>query len=107
MIKLKVNFEVQTYYPAFRRDRVNQPGYTKDYGTGMSDLNGYSEGGYSDYFHQPGEYGGTSSFYNTSIYYEFRSIRWIKRDGYFVEPKRSKWFNNILKARANNRNNNI
>jgi hypothetical protein len=35
MIKLKVNFEVQTYYPAFRRDRVNQPGYTKDYGTGM------------------------------------------------------------------------
>jgi hypothetical protein len=49
MIKLKV-FEVQTYYPAFRRDRVNQPGYTKD-GTGMSDLNGYSvEGGYSDYF---------------------------------------------------------
>jgi hypothetical protein len=53
------------HYPAFRRDRVNQPGYTKDYGTGMSDLNGYSEGGYSDYFHQPGEYGGTSSFYNT------------------------------------------
>jgi hypothetical protein len=78
MIKLKVNFEVQTY-PAFRRDRVNQPGYTKDYGTGMSDLNGYSvEGGYSDFFinlvnmvvHQVSI---------TSIYYEFRSIRWIKR----------------------------
>jgi hypothetical protein len=109
MIKLKVTFEVQTYYPAFRRDRVSMPGYTKDYGTGMSDLNGYSvEGGYSDYFHQPGEYGGTSSFYNTQAgTTNSDPLGGSKGDGYFVEPKRTKWFNNILKARTNNRNNNI
>jgi hypothetical protein len=73
----------------------------------MSDLNGYSvEGGYSDYFHQPGEYGGTSSFTQASTT-NSDPLGGSKGDGYFVEPKRSKWFNNILKARANNRNNNI
>jgi hypothetical protein len=76
-IKMTVSFEVQTYYPAFRKDRSDFPGYTKE-NSGMSDLNGYSiEGGYSDFFSQPG----------------------VSNEGFFVTPKRTKWFNNILRAR--------
>lgn len=41
-IELKASFEVQTYYPAFRKDRVNAAGYPRiDEGEGMTDLNGY------------------------------------------------------------------
>jgi len=59
-IKLKVSFEVQTYYPGYRKDKVDKFG--KD---GSTDPN------------------------------------------YFVEPNRTKWFNNILKGRdiQNKRNN--
>ena len=54
-IKLKASFEVSTYYPAFRKDRVNMAGYPRQYGTGMSDLNGFPiDGGFSDFFGQPG-----------------------------------------------------
>lgn len=50
-IQLKASFEVSTYYPAFRRDRVSMTGYPSQYGTGMSDLNGYTlQGGFSDFF---------------------------------------------------------
>lgn len=50
-IKLTVSFQVQTYYPAFRKDRVNPEGYPRYYGDGMQDLNGYSlSGGFSDFF---------------------------------------------------------
>jgi hypothetical protein len=90
-VKLKVSFEVQTYYPAFRKDRIDMPGYSK--GTGQSDMNGYSiEGGFSDYFTQPGST--QSSYYN--------------QDDYFLQPKRTRWFNNILRAReqSNARNDN-
>jgi hypothetical protein len=91
MVKLKVSFEVQTYYPAFRKDRIDMPGYSK--GTGQSDMNGYSiDGGFSDYFNQPGST--QSSYYN--------------QDDYFLQPKRTRWFNNILRAReqSNSRNDN-
>jgi hypothetical protein len=33
----------------------------------MSDLNGYGRGWLFWLFHQPGEYGGTSSFYNKHL----------------------------------------
>lgn len=50
-IKLTVSFQVQTYYPAFRKDRVNPNGYPRYYGDGMSDMNGYNlTGGFSNYF---------------------------------------------------------
>ena len=82
-IKMTVSFEVQTYYPAFRRDRVDFPGYTKENG-GMSDLNGYEiEGGYSDFFNNVR--GGSTAG--------------ERNDGFFVTPKRTRWFNNILRAR--------
>ena len=56
-------------------------------------MNGLSiEGGFSDYFTQPGS---TQSSYNN-------------QDDYFLQPKRTRWFNNILKAReqSNSRNDN-
>ena len=50
-IKLKVSFTVETYYPAFRRDRVTDTGYPREFGSGMKDANGFEiTGGYSDYF---------------------------------------------------------
>jgi hypothetical protein len=63
-IKLKVSFTVETYYPAFRRDRVNAEGFT----TGNKD-------------------GQNSNSVNTN------------EDYYTYAPKRTRWFNNILKAR--------
>ena len=55
-IKLKASFEVSTYYPAFRRDRISMTGYPRQDGTGMSDLNGFPiDGGFSDFFDQPGD----------------------------------------------------
>ena len=82
-IKMTVSFEVQTYYPAFRRDRVDFPGYTKENG-GMSDMNGYEiEGGYSDFFNNI-KGGSTAGEPNK---------------GFFATPKRTRWFNNILRAR--------
>jgi len=64
-IKLKVSFTVETYYPAFRRDRINSTGYPQTQGSGMSDLNGFAlAGGISDSFAQPGSpgYGSSNSF---------------------------------------------
>jgi hypothetical protein len=82
-IKMTVSFEVQTYYPAFIRDRVDFPCYTKE-GGGMSDLNGYTiEGGYSDFFNNVR--GGSTAGESNA--------------GFFVNPKRTRWFNNILRAR--------
>lgn len=60
-IQLKASFEVSTYYPAFRKDRISMTGYPSQYGTGMSDLNGYSiQGGFSEFFSQPGDEAGGS-----------------------------------------------
>jgi hypothetical protein len=103
-IKLKVSFTVDTYYPAFRSDRVNGTGYPQQYGSGMKDSNGFAfSGGYSEYFDQPKQatpYGATTSFYNTqsaspnSAYGQFANSDYM-----IISPKRTRWFNNILKAR--------
>jgi len=125
-IRLKCSFTVETYYPAFRGDRVNDVGYPRDFGSGMVDENGFVlTGGYSDYFQQPiplqpislneksdrskvwnggplefPAYGQTGSFYNTS-----RSVGGsdfpgtLAKEENSVLPKRSRWFNNILRAR--------
>ena len=64
-IKLKVSFTVETYYPAFRRDRINSTGYPQTQGSGMADSNGFAlAGGISDSFAQPGSpgYGNSNSF---------------------------------------------
>jgi hypothetical protein len=114
-ISLKVSFTVDTYYPAFRADRINDVGYPRSYGDGQSDLNGYAiDGGVSDYFAQPGAggsanyfkqhgYGQTGSFYNThgavggsDFYGSFAN-----KDFRAITPKRTRWFDNILRAREN------
>ena len=47
-IKLKCSFTVETYYPAFRSDRVSGVGYPRKQGSGMSDTDGFNlyGGGY-------------------------------------------------------------
>lgn len=148
-IKLKVSFTVETYYPAFRRDRINSTGYPQTQGSGMSDLNGFSlAGGISDGFSQPGAFPGspgfgnqqnptgvinggainpafgtvgsnntgvngnigvTGSFYNTqgstSPSDPFGSF--ANTDFYDIRPRRTRWFNNILKARERSSTGNI
>jgi hypothetical protein len=153
-IKLKVSFTVETYYPAFRSDRVNAVGYPQQYGTGMVDANGFAlAGGVSSLFDQPGSpstipgsppsgvvngpsgvippnrtpgspippnvpgipsvpnipaIGTTGSFYNTQgaaspgdQYGTFANS-----DFYAITPRRSRWFNNILKSREKSGSNN-
>ena len=119
-IRLKCSFTVETYYPAFRSDRVNGVGYPRDYGSGMKDMNGYSFNGYSfngsvaDYFNgsvadyttQPdmGVYGQTGSFYNTGGTVNGSDIHGssANKDNEIVMPRRSKWFDNILRTRERN-----
>lgn len=160
-IKLKVSFTVETYYPAFRSDRVNSVGYPQQYGTGMVDANGFAlAGGVSSLFDQPGSpsttpgsppsgvvngpsgvippvripgspvppsvpgspvrpsippqfssvggtetvssgIGSTGSFYNTqgaaSPADQYGTF--ANSDFYAITPRRSRWFNNILKSR--------
>jgi hypothetical protein len=142
-IKLKCSFTVETYYPAFRRDRVSDTGNPRDYGSGMKDADGFSlTGGYSNYFTQPdptngnningpGTVGGTNTGnvrnvggnvpwvngpYNPnnplpgygqtgSVYNSSSSVGGsdpygtFAEDGYAIVPKRTRWFNNILRAR--------
>jgi hypothetical protein len=137
-ITLKVSFEVHTYYPAFRKDRVNMTGYPRSYGSGMSDLNGFSlSGGVSDFFEQGrvnnpydyiggqdpsinsqfgsvggseytsgsgspnGGFGSTGSFYDTQSGGGNPLGAGATDDPnyYMIAPKRTRWFNNILKAR--------
>ena len=169
-IKLKCSFTVETYYPAFRRDRVTSTGYPREYGSGMKDGNGFAlTGGVSDYFYQPNPdgtitggggdgqqgqggtintgganttstigtnpngggrpsfpglppntgpngrpwvngpfnpnnplpgYGQTGSFINTGSGINGSDpYGTFGQDGYAIEPKRTRWFNNILRAR--------
>jgi hypothetical protein len=168
-IELKVSFTVETYYPAFRKDRVNATGYPRYYGSGMTDLNGFSlSGGFSDFFDQPNNtngganggnaydyignvgdplnpgsnngqssvansigapssynsiggseygingnshsnYGTTGSFFSNSTGNPFGpgAAQVIGANGqytndpdyYMIAPKRTRWFNNILRAR--------
>ena len=173
-IKLKVTFTVETYYPAFRSDRVNDIGYPQHYGTGMVDGNGFAlAGGVSSLFDQPGSpspnpgsppsgvingpsgvippnrtpgsptpppvpgsspvpgspgapsippqfssvggvetvsagIGSTGSFYNTqgggSPGDQYGAF--VNSDFTAIVPRRSRWFNNILKSREKSGSNN-
>jgi hypothetical protein len=169
-IKLKCSFTVETYYPAFRRDRVIDEGYSRDYGSGMKDGNGFTlTGGVSNYFSddsnltsaannfsgentggantitntggsvnvnkvntgtiknsessgvsnntggRPGSttwvegpfnpenpltpYGQTGSFYNTESNANASDVFGTYAKDRVVVPKKSRWFNNILRAR--------
>jgi hypothetical protein len=116
-IKLKCSFTVDTYYPAFRPDRVSGVGYPRDYGSGMKDLNGYSfNGSVSELFEQPENvtwkngpwidksvYGATGSFFNTGTSGGSDELGTSTNDDYkIVNPKRSRWFDDILRSRERN-----
>lgn len=108
-IKLTVSFEVQTYYPAFRKDRLNMEGYVNTTGTGMTDANSYAtEGGFSEYFDQSSDfigYGQTGNFSDSSNYPSGSNPdstvtnSGYNNDYFIYSPKRTRWFNSILKAR--------
>lgn len=132
-IKLKCSFTVETYYPAFRRDRAVDVGYERDYGSGMKDSNGFAlTGGFSNYFKQPepdgintvnggirtgtgnppwiegpfnpnnplAGYGQKGKFYNTGSSANASDVYGtFANDGYSISPKRTRWFNNILRSR--------
>lgn len=111
-MKLKVSFNVETYYPAFRSDRVNGVGYPQDYGSGMKDTNGFAfSGGYSEYFNQPSKsvpYGSTGSFYNTQVASPSDQFGSYTTEDYnIISPKRTRWYNNILKGRERYKDNMI
>jgi hypothetical protein len=134
-IRLKVSFAVETYYPAFRRDRINGPGPIRDYGSGMKDSDGHViTGGVSDLYGDSGlgiadigknipgvgidekkpwingpwnpnnpnaEYGEPGTFTNTGANVNPSDFNgsFVDNDYRFVQPKRTRWFNNILRAR--------
>lgn len=108
-IKLKVSFSVETYYPAFRSDRVNDIGYPQSYGSGMKDTNGFAfSGGVSEHFDQPSKatpYGATGSFYNTQTSSPNNQYGSYANEDYnIIQPKRSRWYNNILRGRERYKN---
>lgn len=131
-IKLKVSFTVDTYYPAFRADRMSGEGYVRDYGSGMwdPDLNDYVfEGKVSDILNGKGKTNNTGNgktldknstwkngpWTDTSVFGQTGSFldtgggtsdglgTSTNADNKIVTPKRSKWFNEILKSREINR----
>jgi hypothetical protein len=106
-IKMTVSFEVQTYYPAFRKDRVNTSGYPRIFGDGMTDMNGHTiNGSFSEYFNSPHDYiGGDDSNikqpegkFNDNGDYPTGSNPG-DADYFQYAPKRTRWFGNILRAR--------
>ena len=133
-IKMTVSFEVQTYYPAFRKDRVSTTGYPRSYGDGMTDLNGYTlASGFSEGFNPGGNgdttpinnapydyiggqnpnintgstpFGATGNFYSNQSGVGGADPQGTTAqlfpndpDYFMVAPKRTRWFNNILRAR--------
>lgn len=110
-IKMKITFTVDTYYPAWRPDRTSDVGYVETTGTGMADLNGYVfKGSVMDYvqstdFQNKVLYGQTGSFYSTdsSISGSDPTGTNVKDEYRAVIPKRSRWYDQILRAREINR----
>jgi hypothetical protein len=136
-ITLKASFTVETYYPAFRKDRISATGYPTSYGDNLDrDLNTYPiDGGFSNLFRQPPNTGGinnlgttvggtervvitgnpgegtwpigvTGSWFpggnptGTGVAETVVNGQYTNDPDYFgVSPKRTRWFNNILKAR--------
>jgi hypothetical protein len=89
-ISLKVSFTVETYYPAWRADRVSDVGYVRNSGDEDWPLN-------------TTPYGETQSFYNTdsAVGGSNKYGSFANKDFTALKPKRTKWFDNILRAREN------
>jgi hypothetical protein len=110
-IKLSIPIEIQTYYPAFRKDRFNDKTYypNQDGRSGMVDSNGHEiKGGFSDFFNkEPYDFVGGRDNKIDDSEDQFNNeypIGSSPEDGFFQKPRRTQWFNNILKSRERNRN---
>lgn len=110
-IKITLPLEIQTYYPAFRKDRFNDKTYypNQDGRSGMVDSNGHNmKGGFSDFFNNdPYDYiGGRSNKVNESEdnFNKEYPVGADPDDGFFQKPIKTKWFNNILRSRERNKN---
>ena len=97
-ISLKVSFTVETYYPAWRPDRVTDVGYVNPV-----DPNDPNTLGPPTDWPMPYIPGATDSFYNTdgSVGGSDKYGSFGNKDFTALRPKRTKWFDNILRAREN------
>lgn len=130
-IKLKVTFNVETYYPAFRNDRMSGPGYMNEDGSGMRDTvtgefsrkgsydgvepsrttNGLDGGKMMDtnktWLEGPWDdrtvYGATGSFVDTGSVSPGTKTSDIRSGREMLIPKKSRWFDQILRSRELNR----
>lgn len=95
-IKMTVAFEVKSYYPAFRKDRFDKFGCDNKPGSGMTDMNGHTiKDGFSNYFNSPYDYIGNK---DPNIKKEDCPDGY-NQDNFIYSPKRTRWFNNVLRAR--------
>lgn len=124
-IKMSINFNVETFYPAFRLDRVSNDGVQYP-GEGMTDMNGHTiYGGFSEYFNKPHDYinkmrqnppdievptneppeAGYPNSVDENGFVKVEGYMDGEKDYYIYSPKRTKWFNNILRTKSNPINN--
>jgi len=89
-ISLKVSFTVETYYPAWRPDRVSDVGYVRNSGDEEWPLNTTPYGGTQSFVDTGGTVGGSDKYGS-----------FTNKDYNALKPKRTKWFDNILRAREN------
>jgi hypothetical protein len=106
-IKLTLSFEVQTYYPAYRKPRFDLDGddlnsfVTRANAAADPTSENFTGGG-------SGATGSTSSFTNTtgttptSIFPPTDPFVPYLDSGLFVYPKKTKWYNNLIEARNRN-----
>jgi hypothetical protein len=85
-IKLTLSFEVQTYYPAFRKPKFNFDNET---------LNGLNQNG------QGGE--GTT-WENTNNAYSNQFVFNPLNSDVLIFPKKTKWYNNLVQSRERSQN---
>jgi hypothetical protein len=85
-IKLTLSFEVQTYYPAFRKPKFNFDNET---------LNGLNQNG------QGGE--GTT-WQNTNNAYSNQFVFNPLNSDVLIFPKKTKWYNNLVQSRERSQN---
>jgi hypothetical protein len=91
-IKLTLSFEVQTYYPAYRKPRFDLDGSDLDsFITRTNATNGGGSGGGSG-----GGAGSTVDAGSDPIFVPYLD------QSVFVYPKKTKWYNNLIEARNRN-----
>jgi hypothetical protein len=97
MIKLTVSFEVQTYYPAFRKPKFNFDADTLNALNAQNAAQQMAEGG------QDGNGAGTT-WQNANNAYSNQFVFNPLSNDILVFPKKTKWYNNLIESRERNGN---